>query len=102
MSRNGPCSQAPTTTRRQFVRGLTAAGVLTGLGAWAPLRSSAAPVELRGSELDLVVSEVAVDVTGRASVATLVNGSLPGPTLRWREGDTVTLRVRNALATETA
>ncbi len=31
-----------------------------------------------------------------------INGSLPGPTLRWREGDTVTLRVRNRLKQDTS
>ncbi len=30
-------------------------------------------------------------------MATTVNGSLPAPTLRWREGDTVTIRVKNRL-----
>ncbi len=29
----------------------------------------------------------------------MVNGSLPAPLLRWRQGDTVTLRVRNSLPT---
>ena len=29
--------------------------------------------------------------------ATVVNGQLPAPLLRWRQGDTVTLRVRNTL-----
>ena len=85
---------APPTTRRRFVQGLTVAGVLTGLGSWSPLRASAAnaaTAELRGSELDLAVGETAVNLTGRASVGTVVNGSLPGPVLRWREGDTVML-----------
>ena len=31
-----------------------------------------------------------------------INGSLPGPILRWREGDTVTLRVRNRLKQDTS
>src|SRR3546814_21128860 len=30
-------------------------------------------------------------------MATTVNGSLPAPTLRWREGDAVTIRVKNRL-----
>ncbi|WP_237751090.1 multicopper oxidase domain-containing protein, partial [Pseudomonas aeruginosa] len=34
--------------------------------------------------------------------AMTINGSLPGPTLRWREGDNVTLRVRNRLAEDTS
>jgi CopA family copper-resistance protein len=94
------------TTRRQFfVQGLTIAGVLTGLGSWSPLRASsagAATDELRGTEFDLSVGETAVNLTGETSVGTVVNGSLPGPVLRWREGDSVTLRVRNELSAETS
>ncbi|HCK0436528.1 TPA: copper resistance system multicopper oxidase, partial [Pseudomonas aeruginosa] len=36
------------------------------------------------------------------ATAMTINGSLPGPTLRWREGDNVTLRVRNRLAEDTS
>jgi CopA family copper-resistance protein len=95
----------PTTTRRQFVGSAAAAAVMTSLGTWPPARAasaSSAAMELRGSELDLTVGEMAVNLTGRASVGTVVNGSLPGPVLRWREGDSIVLRVRNTLATETA
>jgi FtsP/CotA-like multicopper oxidase with cupredoxin domain len=42
---------------------------------------------------------IAVNFTGRHRLATAVNGSVPGPTLRWREGDTVTLLVTNRLKT---
>jgi CopA family copper-resistance protein len=105
MRRDDLQDQLPPPTRRQFVRGLTVAGALAGLGAWSPLRAfaaSASTTELRGNELDLTVGEMAVNVTGRAAVGTVVNGSVPGPILRWREGDTVTLRVHNTLAHETA
>src|SRR5207244_8650244 len=40
--------------------------------------------------------------TGRRVKATLVNGSLPAPTLKWREGDTVTIAVTNHLPDETS
>jgi hypothetical protein len=42
-------------------------------------------------------NSMAVNFTGRRSVTTAVNGSVPGPILRWREGDTVTLAVTNRL-----
>jgi CopA family copper-resistance protein len=95
----------PTHTRRQFVQGLTAAGVLTGLGTWSPLRAASvvtADAALRGTEFELSVGETAVNLTGEASVGTVVNDSLPGPVLRWREGDRVTLRVRNRLSVDTS
>jgi CopA family copper-resistance protein len=38
-----------------------------------------------------------MNVTGNPRIAVTVNDSLPAPTLRWREGETVTLRVSNTL-----
>ena len=38
-----------------------------------------------------------MNFTGSTKVAQTINGSIPGPLLRWREGDTVTLRVANQL-----
>ena len=54
---------------------------------------------LSGSEFDLSIGETPVNITGKRRIGTVVNGSLPAPTLRWRQGDTVTLRVRNTLST---
>jgi CopA family copper-resistance protein len=96
-----------TTSRRRFIKGLAAGSVLTAAGAWAPLRRAGAAstgerAMLRGTEFDLAVGEAAVNLTGRESATTVVNGTLPAPILRWREGDTVTLRVRNDLAVDTS
>ena len=60
------------------------------------------PPVLSSTELDLAVGERAVNLTGKPRVASVVNGSLPAPMLRWREGDTVTIRVRNELAEPTS
>jgi len=38
-----------------------------------------------------------VNITGKPAIATAVNGLVPAPILRWREGDTVTLAVTNTL-----
>ncbi len=57
---------------------------------------------LRGTDFDLDIAPTAVNFTGVPRVATLVNGSLPAPILRWREGDTVTLRVTNRLPETTS
>ncbi len=93
--------------RRRFVQGLASGGVLFGLptlAAQAQVRPVAmgGVAELRGTEFDLVIAETPVNFTGHARMATTVNGSLPGPTLRWREGDTVTVRVTNRLSRMTA
>jgi CopA family copper-resistance protein len=86
-------------SRRTFVKGLSIGGVSAGLGLWdsapAAMRQSA-PV-LRGTELDLAIAEMPVNFTGARRTAQTVNGSLPAPTLRLKEGDTVTLRVTNRL-----
>jgi CopA family copper-resistance protein len=95
---------ASSFSRRRFITGLGA-----GTAAAALLRTSRAaapaieaPALLRGTEFDLAIGERSVSFTDRARPATVVNGSLPAPTLRWREGDTVTIRVRNELAEPTS
>jgi len=93
------------TSRRRFVQGLAAGGVLVGLSVrltpgWArdlPATAVGTPKVLTGTEFDLSIGETAVNYTGAPRIATTVNGSLPAPTLRWREGDTITLRVTNHL-----
>ncbi|MCT7656410.1 multicopper oxidase domain-containing protein [Oceanimonas sp. NS1] len=57
---------------------------------------------LSGTEFDLVIDETPVNFTGRPRMATTINGSIPGPTLRMREGDTVTIRVTNRLKEPTS
>lgn len=94
------------TSRRTFVKGLTAAGMLGGLGLWRSPSWAAAgsttPRTLTGTEFDLSIGEMPVNITGKRRTAMVVNGGLPGPLLRWREGDTVTLRVRNRLDAATS
>jgi len=94
------------TSRRSFVKGLAASGLLGGLGLWrAPVWALTPPGqinELSGSEFELFIGETPVNFTGSPRTALTINGSLPGPLLRWREGDTVTLRVRNRLSASTS
>ena len=93
-------------SRRRFVQGLAACGALAGLGlsskpAWS-IPQDERQQTLSGTEFDLVIGETAVNFTGAPRTATAVNGQVPGPLLRWREGDTVTLRVKNTLSTATS
>ncbi len=85
-------------SRRRFVQGLAVGGAVVGWGIPAALTSArqAAPV-LRGTDFDLIIGEQAVNFTGIARTATTINGMLPAPILRWRAGETVTLRVTNRL-----
>ncbi len=68
---------------------------------WAVTSPGQANV-LTGNDFDLFIGEIPVNITGAARTAMTINGSLPGPILRWREGDTVTLRVRNRLHEDTS
>ncbi|WP_416171830.1 copper resistance system multicopper oxidase [Pseudomonas putida] len=89
-------------TRRTFVKGLGAATTLAGLGLWRPLAQASAGRELAGQHFELFIGQTPVNITGRPRTALTINDSLPGPLLRWREGDTVNLRVRNHLDQSTS
>ena len=95
-------------SRRRFVQGLAAGGALLGMGvsprlSYADqLRARMGPQVLKGSRFDLTYSPTPVNFTGKDRFATAINGSVPAPVLRWREGDTVTLNVTNSLAEDTS
>jgi CopA family copper-resistance protein len=92
-------------SRRRFVQGL-AGGALaiatTRHFGWAAAADSATAADagavLSGTEFNLTIGALPVNFTGAPGVATAVNGRIPAPLLRWREGDTITLRVSNRLS----
>ncbi|HYZ61631.1 MAG TPA: copper resistance system multicopper oxidase, partial [Acetobacteraceae bacterium] len=92
--------------RRRFVQGLTAAGGLAAAGGslrpGMALAGPGVPPALAGSNFDLAIDRMRVNFTGQPAVAHAVNASLPGPILRWRQGDTVTLNVTNRLSEPTS
>ncbi|HHB13012.1 MAG TPA: copper resistance system multicopper oxidase [Chromatiales bacterium] len=100
-------SLEPDLSRRRFVQGLSLGALAAGLGVPATRliagtgQVGALP-ELRGTQFDLVIGPTGVNFTGRPRTATTINGSIPAPVLRWREGDRVTLRVTNQLPEETS
>ena len=101
----GTARSAPS--RRTFVKGLAMGGAVTGLGLWrrtaqAFSESHQTVAVLDGSEFDLRIGETLMNFTGSPRFAATVNGSVPSPTLRWREGDTVTVRVANSLDEDTS
>ncbi|HET6907481.1 MAG TPA: copper resistance system multicopper oxidase [Rhodanobacteraceae bacterium] len=91
-------------TRRRFVQGLALGGAAAALGGWSkPLwAAQGGQGVLTGTEFNLEIGATTVDYTGHAAVAQTVNGQLPGPILRWREGTIVTLRVTNRLPVQTS
>lgn len=104
---NDVCGAAPLS-RRTFVKGLAVGGAAVSLGfvrtpAWAAApQARVDPAVLTGTEFDLRIGETLVNLTGRERTALTINGSMPGPLLRWKEGETVTLRVSNTLDEDTS
>src|ERR1700690_827080 len=107
MDRSHRLSLAYGHSRRRFVQGL-AGGALAAVGArhfgWAADSPSVnqAGATLCGTEFKLEIDALAVNLTGHPAIATAVNGRIPAPLLRWREGDDVTLRVFNRLSVPTS
>ena len=88
-------------SRRTFVKGLTIGGAAACLGLWRPSAWASTevgrPPTLTGTEFDLTIGETLMNFTGAPRIALTVNDSVPAPTLRWREGDSVTLHVHPSL-----
>ena len=95
-------------SRRHFVQGLAAGGVLAALpgtgfaGSPGALSERGSAAVLSGPQIDLVIGAAPVNFTGVTRMATTINGAIPAPTLRLREGDEVTIRVTNHLPVATS
>ncbi|MGB4858876.1 MAG: copper resistance system multicopper oxidase [Dokdonella sp.] len=93
-----------TASRRRFLQTLLAGGTVAGLGllprfSWAAPTAPGNSNVLRGTDFKLTIDEMPVNFTGASRTAHAVNGSVPAPILRWREGERVTLKVSNRLRT---
>jgi FtsP/CotA-like multicopper oxidase with cupredoxin domain len=85
-------------SRRGFLAGAGAGLFVLGSSRDPSWAQSAPRAVLSGTQFDLQIGETPVDFTGKPRIGTVVNGQIPAPLLRWREGDTITLRVANRLA----
>jgi CopA family copper-resistance protein len=95
--------------RRQVMRAaalLGAGGLVAGMRpAWARQGSSGAGPDmttLSGDELRLTIGHTSVTVDGRVGHAVAINGTVPGPLIRLREGQHVRLAVTNTLSEDTS
>ena len=96
--------QTPTALdnngRRRFVFGTSAMLALANIpfpkNVFANALSQSL-TQLSGKTFDLSIDYMMVNFTGTPARATVVNQLLPAPLLRWQEGETVTLRVKNNL-----
>ena len=95
--------------RRGFIRGSAGLGLLAGLQRIMPAyafettglkTSSVGDAEANG--IDLVVREETLQFGGRRGTAITINGTVPGPLVRLREGSDAILRVTNGLKEDTS
>ena len=90
----------PNNSRRRFVFGASAMLALMSIpfpkNAFANALSQSLS-QLSGKVFDLSIDYKMVNFTGKSARATVVNQLLPAPLLRWKEGETITLRVKNNL-----
>ena len=56
----------------------------------------------RAGTYDLSIGEIDINVTGRDRTAMAINGTVPGPVLRFREGEDLTINVANRLSVDTS
>ncbi len=112
MSLNDPLDRRPLS-RRTMLQSLGAVGLIAGAdrllpdwarsGAVAGPRPALVPRTINGEsvhELDVATTRLRID--GRATTATTINGTVPGPLIRLREGSEAVLRVRNHLEQDTS
>lgn len=99
MSRMPPRTRRmPLLSRRRFVQGLAGTTILAG--TWRHVSwgmAAGQPAVLGGTQFDLSIGTMPVNFTGAARTAVAVNAQVPAPLLRFRQGDTVTLRVTNRM-----
>lgn len=96
-------------SRRRLLQAMAAIGLLTGVRGLIPAYArqtagseTAARYFAEGEIVDLVIDKTPLGIGGRVAAAITINNSLPGPLLRFREGDTVALRVTNRLEEDTS
>jgi len=98
-------------SRRGLIRGLGAGAALAATPAWAQGHSMGGHAtgvirpgfdEVSGAVIDLSVGAGMRTVQGRRGHGVVVNGSVPGPLVRLREGQNVRINVTNHLDEDTS
>lgn len=94
--------------RRQFLQTALSTGIVLGASGLVPAWARPASAgnfgipALTGTEFDLRISKFPITINGRKTEAVGVNGSVPAPLIRFREGQDVTFRVKNDLANDSS
>jgi len=101
----------PPLSRRGFLRTTAAASALAVLNRLTPTYAQStgqgampgmAGMQASSNEIDLAIRRTTMDFGGIPASAVTVNGTVPGPLLRFREGEEAVIRVTNHLAEDTS
>ncbi|MDE7539501.1 copper resistance system multicopper oxidase [Gluconobacter sphaericus] len=88
-------------TRRRFVTGIGAGGLLVSLPrsshAFSSKASSGIIPPMPSDRWDLKIGHTRISLDGKTIHAPTAGGTVPGPILRWKQGDTVSINVTNTL-----
>ncbi|SFP67459.1 copper resistance system multicopper oxidase [Hydrogenimonas thermophila] len=90
-------------SRREFIKSAAVSAILLSKSSAVANETKRKFIErkdsviLEGKEFHLTIDETVVNITGKPVIATTINGMLPAPTLKWKEGDEVTIHVTNNL-----
>jgi FtsP/CotA-like multicopper oxidase with cupredoxin domain len=93
--------------RRTLLQAVAALGAAAALPGVAPgyAQTGLAPLEPTSNGervFDFIVDDWPLTLSGRTGSAMVINGSMPGPLLRAREGETIVVRLRNRLKESTS
>jgi len=89
--------------RRRFLTGAAALSVAGLLPGWArSAASEASPQAMSGERIDLTIGHAPLRIDGRKGHAIAINGAVPGPLIRLKEGQNVRIAVTNTLDEDTS
>jgi CopA family copper-resistance protein len=74
--------------------------IVAGMFFFTLFRSISVHAEI--VEYDLFIAQLEVNFTGKPAQGMTINGGIPGPTLRFKEGDTARIHVHNDMTQETS
>jgi FtsP/CotA-like multicopper oxidase with cupredoxin domain len=90
--------------RRQILTGATALAAAGALPGWARSQTPGiTPAQtLSGEDIELTIDHAPLRINGRAGHGIAINGSVPGPMIRLKEGQNVRIAVTNRLSEDTS
>ncbi|MEX2493251.1 MAG: copper resistance system multicopper oxidase [Nitrospirales bacterium] len=103
-------SQDTRMTRRSLLQGVGALGIMAAMARLLPsyvlagttMAETGSPSELRGKTIDLRIADSPFRIGELTGMAKTINRTVPGPLIRLKEGDNVTLNVTNGLMEDTS